>query len=91
MLRFLTRLARWVVALALIVLGLVLSVPGVPGTGLLIVLIGVLVLLPESRWLRKRFVRLKRRYPRLFHPIEARRVRARRARQTRRRSTWHHR
>src|SRR2546430_16535695 len=89
MLRFLTRLVRWVVALALIVLGLVLSVPGVPGPGLLIVLIGVLVLLPESRWLRKKFVRLKRRYPRLFHPIEPRRVRARRARQTRRRSPWH--
>ena len=91
MLRFMKRLARRAAAFALIALGLVLSIPGVPGPGLLIVLIGVLVLLPESRWLRKKFVRLKRRYPRLFHPIEARRVRARRARQTRRRSTWHHR
>jgi hypothetical protein len=87
MLRFMKRLARWAAALALIVLGLVLSIPGVPGPGLLIVLIGVFVLLPESRWLRKKFVALKRRYPKLFHPIETRRARSRHARRTRRRST----
>ena len=85
----LRRLARWVAALALIVLGLALSIPGVPGPGLLIVLVGIFVLLPESRWLRKKFVRLKRRYPRLFHPIETRRARSRRARQARRRSLRH--
>ncbi|HYS17119.1 MAG TPA: hypothetical protein VET45_09375 [Candidatus Binatia bacterium] len=75
------RLARWTVALALIVLGLVLSIPGIPGPGLLIVLVGVFVLLPESRWLRKKFVALKQRYPKLFRPIESRRARARQARQ----------
>jgi hypothetical protein len=84
MVRFMKRVARWAAALALIVFGLVLSIPGVPGPGLLIVLVGVFVLLPESRWLRKKFAALKRRYPKLFHPIETRRVRAR---QTRRRST----
>lgn len=84
MLQFMKRVARWAAALALIVLGLVLSIPGVPGPGLLIVLVGVFVLLPESRWLRKKFVALKRRYPKLFHPIETRRARAR---QARRRST----
>jgi len=81
MLQFMKRLARWTVALALIVLGLVLSIPGIPGPGLLIVLVGVFVLLPESRWLRKKFVALKQRYPKLFHPIESRRARARQARQ----------
>jgi len=81
MLQFMKRLARWTVALALIVLGLVLSIPGIPGPGLLIVLVGVFVLLPESRWLRKKFVALKQRYPKLFRPIESRRARARQARQ----------
>ena len=80
MVRFMKRVARWAAALALIVFGLVLSIPGVPGPGLLIVLVGVFVLLPESRWLRKKFTALKRRYPKLFHPIERRRARARRAR-----------
>ncbi len=54
MLPLLKRIARWAVALALIVIGLVLSVPGVPGPGFLVILIGIFVLLPESRWLRKK-------------------------------------
>jgi len=83
-LQFMKRVARWAAALALIVLGLVLAIPGVPGRGLLIVLVGVFVLLPESRWPRKKFAVLKRRYPKLFHPLETRRGRAR---QARRRST----
>ena len=71
------RVARWAAALTLIVVGLVLSIPGIPGPGLLIVLIGVFLLLPESRWLRKKYAALKRRFPRVFHPIESRRTRAR--------------
>jgi hypothetical protein len=86
MLPLMRRVLRWAVALTLIVLGLALSVPGIPGPGLLIVLIGVFVLLPESRWLRKKYAALKRRYPRIFHPIETRRARARHERRTRRRS-----
>ena len=83
MLVLVKRVVRWAAALTLIVLGLVLSVPGIPGPGLLIVLIGVFVLLPESRWLRKKYARLKRRYPWFFKPIEARRTRARHERRRR--------
>src|SRR6267142_1412779 len=83
MLALIKRLLRWVLALTLIVVGLVLSIPGIPGPGLLIVLIGVFVLLPESRWLRKKYAALKRRFPRLFSPIESRRARARHARRGR--------
>ena len=81
------RVFRWVVALTLIVLGLVLSIPGIPGPGLLIMLIGVFVLLPESRWLRKKYAALKQRYPKIFSPIEARRVRARHDRRRARRES----
>jgi hypothetical protein len=63
----------------------VLSIPGIPGPGLLVVLLGIFVLLPESRWLRKKYVALARRYPKLFHLVEARRARSRRARRARRR------
>jgi hypothetical protein len=62
----------------------VLSIPGIPGPGLLIALIGVFVLLPESRWLRKKYVALARRYPKLFRPVESWRARARHARRARR-------
>jgi len=54
MLPLIKRLARWAAALTLIVLGLVLSIPGIPGPGLLLILVGIFVLLPESRWLRKK-------------------------------------
>jgi hypothetical protein len=84
MLDLFKRVVRWVAALTLILVGLVLSIPGVPGPGLLIVLIGVFVLLPESRWLRKKYAALKQRYPRLFSPIESRRATARHARRRRR-------
>jgi hypothetical protein len=86
MLPLIKRTLRWATALTLIVLGLVLSVPGIPGPGLLIALVGVFVLMPESRWLRKKYAALKRRYPRIFHPIETRRARARHERRARRRS-----
>ena len=87
MLDLIKRVLRWVAALTLIVLGLVLSVPGVPGPGILVILIGVFMLLPESRWLRKKYAALKRRYPRVFHPIESRRVRARHERRRSRRES----
>jgi hypothetical protein len=78
------RAARWVAAIALIGLGLALSIPGIPGPGLLIALVGVFVLMPESRWLRKKYVALARRYPKLSHPLQAWRARRRRARRSRR-------
>jgi len=86
MIPVLKRIARWAVAIVLIGIGLVLSVPGVPGPGILVILIGIFVLLPESRWLRKKYAALKQRYPRIFSPIETRRARAREARHADRRS-----
>ena len=85
MLPLLKRIARWTAALLLIVIGLVLSVPGIPGPGILVILIGIFLLMPESRWLRKKYAALKRRFPRLFHPIESRRAKARHARRNSRR------
>jgi UPF0716 family protein affecting phage T7 exclusion len=66
------RISRWVAGIALIVVGLVLAVPGIPGPGLLLALFGVLVLLPESRWLQKKYAAMKRRYPRAFGAVERR-------------------
>ena len=85
MLPLLKRIARWTAGLALIVIGLVLSIPGIPGPGILVILIGIFVLLPESRWLRKKYAALKRRYPRVFHPIESWRTRGRHERHRHRR------
>jgi hypothetical protein len=76
------RVARWVGGTFLVLLGLVLSLPFVPGPGVLVILLGVLVLLPESRWLQKKYVTAKRRYPRPFAALERR---WRRSRRTRRR------
>ena len=67
-----TRICRWIGGIALILVGLVFAFPGIPGPGLLIVLFGVMVLLPESPWLRRKYVRLKRRYPRIFAAVEKR-------------------
>ena len=90
MIPLLKRIARWAVAIVLIVIGLVLLIPGVPGPGILVILIGIFVLLPESRWLRKKYAALKQRYPRIFSPIETRRTRAREARHADRRSRGRH-
>jgi len=87
MLDLVKRVVRWAVALTLIVVGLVLSIPGIPGPGILVILIGVFVLLPESRWLRKKYAALKKRYPSIFSPIETRRARARRDRRHSRRGS----
>lgn len=77
------RVVRWITGGVLVLVGAVLALPGVPGPGLLVVLLGVLVLLPESRWLRKRYAQTKRRYPQLFQPLESRRRRRREARRRR--------
>ena len=79
-LAFAIRVARVTAAAVLIVIGVLLSIPGIPGPGLLIVLIGLLVLLPESRWLRKKYVHFKRRHPRIFHVVEQYRKRRRKRR-----------
>jgi UPF0716 family protein affecting phage T7 exclusion len=84
MLVLVRRLVRIAVAAILVIAGLLLSIPGVPGPGFVVVLIGLFVLLPESRWLRKRYVRFKRRHPRLFGAVE--RYRERRRDRVRRRA-----
>jgi hypothetical protein len=66
----LQRIARWVGGIALILVGLVFAFPGIPGPGLLLIVFGVMVLMPESRWLRKKYARLKHRYPRVFAMVE---------------------
>ena len=81
MLQLLKRAVRWGAALALIAVGLVLSIPGIPGPGLLLAFVGVFILMPESRWLRKRYAALARRYPKTFRLIEERRARWRERRQ----------
>lgn len=81
----LRRVARWAIAIVLILVGLVVSIPGIPGPGFVIVAIGLFVLLPESRWLQRKYARLKRRFPRVFRPID-RRLRQRRRRHRQRRA-----
>ena len=76
------RIARWVGGILLLLGGLVLSVPGIPGPGIVVILVGVFVLLPESRWLRKKYAAVKRRYPRVFAAVERRWRRTRRRRPT---------
>ena len=66
----LLRIGRWIGGSVLILVGLLLSIPGIPGPGFLLVIFGVFVLMPESRWLQKKFVSLRRRYPRAFAKIE---------------------
>ena len=76
------RIGRWVIAILLILVGLVLSIPAVPGPGFVIIAIGLFVLMPESRWLQRKYTQLKRRFPRVFGPVDRRlrRYRARRRR-----------
>ncbi len=76
------RVARLSASGLLILAGLALAVPGIPGPGFLVILVGIFLLLPESRWLRRKYVYYKRKHPRVFHPVERLRTR-RRARLTR--------
>jgi hypothetical protein len=77
------RIGRWVLAIVLILVGLVLSIPAVPGPGFVVIAIGLFVLMPESRWLQRKYAGLKRRFPRVFRPIDHQ-LRRRRLRRRRR-------
>jgi len=57
---------------------LIVPLPG-PG-GLPVMLLGGAILLRNSADARRLFVRMKRRHPRLFHPVERIRVKLRRRR-----------
>ena len=60
-----------VLGFALLAIGLVFSIPGVPGPGLLIVLIGLLVLASEFHWARRLIENLRRRFPRVAAHLES--------------------
>ena len=53
MLHHTKRVARVIVGLVLVALGVVLALPGVPGPGLLVVLGGLTVLSGEFDWARR--------------------------------------
>ena len=59
MLRHTLRASRVVLGLALLVVGLVLALPGVPGPGLLVVFVGLTVLSTEFEWARRLRDRLR--------------------------------
>ncbi|RME72113.1 MAG: hypothetical protein D6776_09330 [Planctomycetota bacterium] len=77
------RLVRLVVGLVLIAVGLVLSLPGVPGPGLLVAAMGFSMLLSVSPRLRRGWVSFTRRHPRWFGWLRRWRVRLRRRRRQR--------
>lgn len=67
-------LRRAVVSVAgfsLIILGLVLSIPGVPGPGLLIAFVGLVVLAKEFHWARRLIESLRRRFPRVAASLDS--------------------
>jgi len=53
MLRHTIRASRIVLGLALVILGVVLALPGVPGPGLLVMFVGLTVLGGEFEWARR--------------------------------------
>jgi uncharacterized protein (TIGR02611 family) len=66
-------LKRAIVSVAgfgLIILGLVLSVPGVPGPGLLVMFVGLVVLAKEFHWARRLIESLRHRFPRVAASLD---------------------
>jgi len=59
MLQHTIRASRLVLGLALVLAGVVLAIPGVPGPGLLIVFVGLTVLSTEFEWARRLRDRLR--------------------------------
>lgn len=59
------RVAIFCLGWALILAGLVLSLPLVPGPGFLVILIGLLVLASEYHWAHRILESIRRRVPRL--------------------------
>ncbi len=53
MLQHTIRASRLVLGLALVLVGLVLALPGVPGPGLLVMFVGLTVLSTEFEWARR--------------------------------------
>ncbi len=59
MLQHTIRASRLVLGLALVIAGVVLAIPGVPGPGLLVVFVGLTVLSTEFEWARRLRDRLR--------------------------------
>jgi uncharacterized protein (TIGR02611 family) len=53
MLQHTIRASRVVLGLAIVLVGLVLALPGVPGPGLLVMFVGLTVLSTEFEWARR--------------------------------------
>jgi len=53
MLQHTIRASRLVLGLALVLAGVVLAIPGVPGPGLLVMFVGLTVLSTEFEWARR--------------------------------------
>jgi len=68
MLRHTIRASRIVLGLALVILGVVLALPGVPGPGLLVIFVGLTVLGGEFEWAR----RLRDRLHAMFRRVTGR-------------------
>jgi hypothetical protein len=67
-------LRRVLLALAgfgLVLMGLLLSIPGVPGPGLLIAFVGLVVLAKEFHWARRLIESLRRRFPRVAASMDS--------------------
>ncbi len=59
MLQHTIRASRLVLGLALVLAGVVLAIPGVPGPGLLVMFVGLTVLSTEFEWARRLRDRLR--------------------------------
>jgi uncharacterized protein (TIGR02611 family) len=64
------KVAIFILGWVLIVVGLVLALPGVPGPGLLIAMVGLLILASEYQWAKRLVERFRRRFPRLAALLE---------------------
>jgi uncharacterized membrane protein YbaN (DUF454 family) len=79
MTRHLSSILRWVAFTLFTLMGVVgLLIPVVPQIPFFIA--ALIVIMPESRWVRRQYILRRRRHPRFFHAIE----RWRRARRVRR-------
>ncbi len=59
MLQHTIRASRLVLGLALVLVGVVLALPGIPGPGLLVMFVGLTVLSTEFEWARRLRDRLR--------------------------------
>jgi hypothetical protein len=63
------KLARPIAGFGLLILGAVLSLPGIPGPGLLVILAGLWMLSPHFTWARKALRWCKRKIVRLRRSV----------------------